>query len=277
MAESKRYYWLKLPEDFFRNRLVRKLKRLPGGDSFVVIYLELLLSSLNTGGHIPICGCEASMEEELALVIDEDEDNVKVTVQYLKQYGLLIESADEVVLPQVEEWAISEGLSAERNRRYRERKASQSDAPVTKRDENASQNDGEASQNDGEASHRDGTVTNRDASVTACDALASQSDVEIEKEIEIEIESEIDRKEKIYKKEKFKPPTVDEVRAYCWERGNTIDAEAFVAFYESKGWKVGNSPMKNWKAAIITWEKKEKPKKSMSTIDFYRQVAEEGL
>ena len=57
---------------------------------------------------------------------------------------------------------------------------------------------------------------------------------------------------------KFTPPTVEEVKAYCEERNNGIDAEWFVAFYGSKGWKVGNQPMKNWKSAIITWEKRNK-------------------
>lgn len=56
---------------------------------------------------------------------------------------------------------------------------------------------------------------------------------------------------------RFSPPSVDEVRAYCRERNNGIDAEAFVAFYASKGWKVGNSPMKDWKQCVITWEKRD--------------------
>ena len=60
------------------------------------------------------------------------------------------------------------------------------------------------------------------------------------------------------KKRKFTPPSVDEVRAYCNERGNGVDPEQFVAFYTSKGWKVGNNPMKDWKAAVITWEKRNK-------------------
>lgn len=55
--------------------------------------------------------------------------------------------------------------------------------------------------------------------------------------------------------EPFKPPTVEEVAAYCRERSNHIDAEKFVAHYASKGWVVGKSPMKNWKMAVITWEK----------------------
>ncbi|WP_204791514.1 hypothetical protein [Oscillibacter sp. CU971] len=58
------------------------------------------------------------------------------------------------------------------------------------------------------------------------------------------------------KRERFTPPTVEDVAAYCLERKNGIDPEEFVSFYASKGWKVGSSPMKNWRAALITWEKK---------------------
>lgn len=53
----------------------------------------------------------------------------------------------------------------------------------------------------------------------------------------------------------FKPPTVEEVAAYCTERKNTVDPEAFVNFYESKGWLVGKNKMKSWNAAVRTWEK----------------------
>lgn len=55
----------------------------------------------------------------------------------------------------------------------------------------------------------------------------------------------------------FIRPTVEEVRSYCAERGNQVDAQQFVDFYESKGWKVGDQSMKDWKAAVRTWEKRE--------------------
>ena len=55
----------------------------------------------------------------------------------------------------------------------------------------------------------------------------------------------------------FIPPTVEEVSAYCNERGNGLDPEMFVNFYEAKGWMVGRNKMKNWKAAVRTWERKE--------------------
>lgn len=59
-------------------------------------------------------------------------------------------------------------------------------------------------------------------------------------------------------KRQFVPPSIQEVREYCIGRGKGIDAEQFVDFYASKGWKVGNSPMKDWKAAVRTWERREK-------------------
>jgi len=54
---------------------------------------------------------------------------------------------------------------------------------------------------------------------------------------------------------KFEKPTIEQIRSYCLERKNNVDPEVFFDFYESKGWKVGNSPMKDWKACVRTWEK----------------------
>lgn len=73
------------------------------------------------------------------------------------------------------------------------------------------------------------------------------ANVEIEKEKEIE--SEID------KKKRFTPPSVDQVMEYCQERKNNVDPQTFVDFYESKGWLIGKTKMKDWKAAVRTWEK----------------------
>jgi len=84
-----------------------------------------------------------------------------------------------------------------------------------------------------------------------------------------------DIKEKEQKK-KFIKPSVEEVRAYCQERNNGVNPEAFIDFYESKGWKVGNQPMKDWKAAIRTWEKRDpKPlNKSSPASDIPKAVHE---
>ena len=65
----------------------------------------------------------------------------------------------------------------------------------------------------------------------------------------------------------FKKPTLDEVKNYCILRNNNIDAESFIAYYESKGWMVGSGKMKKWKAAVVTWEKKNFNKTTMSKLD----------
>ena len=77
-------------------------------------------------------------------------------------------------------------------------------------------------------------------------------------------ECEAKEKEKVKEKVKvkdnnkiFKPPTVDDVRAYCTERGNCVDPQSFVDFYASKGWMIGKNKMKDWKAAVRTWERSE--------------------
>jgi hypothetical protein len=65
----------------------------------------------------------------------------------------------------------------------------------------------------------------------------------------------------------FNKPTILEVENYCILRKNNVDAEAFISFYESKGWMIGKNKMKDWKQAVITWEKRQYKKPTMSKID----------
>tara|TARA_R110002020_G_scaffold162915_1_gene348805 strand:- start:2073 stop:2693 length:621 start_codon:yes stop_codon:yes gene_type:complete len=65
---------------------------------------------------------------------------------------------------------------------------------------------------------------------------------------------------------RFKKPSWEEVSDYCNERMNNVDAKTFVDFYESKGWKIGKNPMKDWKAAVRTWEKKDNKSNNKSKV-----------
>lgn len=96
-----------------------------------------------------------------------------------------------------------------------------------------------------------------------------------------EIPKERNTKEK-EKTKRFTPPTVEEVRAYCQERGNRIDPETFVDHYTANGWKVGGkSPMKDWRAAVRTWEKRDEERKAktqpINENPFARLRREEGF
>ena len=69
------------------------------------------------------------------------------------------------------------------------------------------------------------------------------------------------------KTKRFVKPTLDEVQAYCLERQNSVDPESFIDFYESNGWKVGKNPMKDWKAAVRTWERRDNNRPRYKTRD----------
>lgn len=129
---GKRYYWLKLPDDFFRQKPIKKLRRIAGGDTYTIIYLKMLLISLKNEGKLFFDGVEENFTEEIALELDEEEENVKVTVQFLMAQGLLqLIDESEYELTECSRMVGSESASAERMRRLRDKKTSQCDIGVT--------------------------------------------------------------------------------------------------------------------------------------------------
>lgn len=95
--------------------------------------------------------------------------------------------------------------------------------------------------------------------------------------IQSESKSNTKSKAEIGAQVRFTPPTVGEVAGYCMERGNGVDAERFVDFYSSKGWKVGSQPMKDWKAAVRTWEKRDGGKTVSAQAYSQRNYTEAAL
>lgn len=225
MTKAKKFYWLKLKENFFMQKEIKKLRRIAGGDTYTIIYLKMQLLSIKNDGILHYDGTEDSLEEQLALELDEDIDNVVVTLSFLKANKLIEEiNPDDYLLNKAVENIGKEGESAERMRALRKREKERA---------------------------------------SLCDSNVQNSDTEKEKEIEKEIEKdkrvEIDCKEVETSTKKhsrnFIKPSVEEIMTYCNERGNNIDPQNFYDFYESKGWYVGKNKMKNWKAAVRTWEK----------------------
>lgn len=129
---GKRYYWLKLPEGFFRQKLIKKLRKIAGGDTYTIIYLKMLLIAMKNDGKLYFEGVEDDFYEELALDLDEDSENVKVTVLFLIRQGLM-ELVDETEyrLTECDKMVGSESASAERVRKHREQKALQCNTNVT--------------------------------------------------------------------------------------------------------------------------------------------------
>lgn len=118
----KRYYWLKLKEDFFDKKLVKKMRKVAGGDTYTIIYLKMQLMSIKTEGIIEFERIEGSLAEELALVLDEEVENVEVTLSILQQCGAIEQiSENDFLLNEVLDCIGSESDSAERKRNQRKR------------------------------------------------------------------------------------------------------------------------------------------------------------
>lgn len=123
--KAKRFYWLKLPNDYFKRLDQRKMLRQPNGETMQRIYLKLLLLAVDKDGFIRFQNVFDDLTEEIAEEIFEDVELVKLTVEYCKKNGLLEMNELDFFLPQVIEMTGSETDSARRMRTYRERQSSQ--------------------------------------------------------------------------------------------------------------------------------------------------------
>lgn len=131
---NKRYYWIQLAQDFFKSKEMKLLRKIAGGDTHTIIYLKMMLISLEDNGMIYFDGVADNLAEEIALLIDEDVENIKITLVFLQSKGLLTKVSDrEYFLEQVPEMVGSETASTRRSRKHREVKALQCNTDATKR------------------------------------------------------------------------------------------------------------------------------------------------
>ena len=129
MASVKRFFWLKLKEDFFKQKEIKLLRKIAGGDTHTIIYLKILLLSLKNNGKVYFEGVTDNFFEEIALEIDEDIENVAICMKFLEQKGLLIyDTEDSASLTAIPEMIGSESESARRVRKHRQNKVLQEKA-----------------------------------------------------------------------------------------------------------------------------------------------------
>lgn len=246
MSEPKRYFWLKLHKDFFQRKEIKRLRKIAGGDTYTIIYLKMLLRSIMSDGKLYFDGLEDDFASELALDLDEKEENVQITIQYLLKSGLLEMCSDEeYYLPDTKDSTGCETAVASRVRKHRERKrALQCNTDVTQ--------------------------------------VKQLCNGEIEKELEKEKELEIELDNKCastkQKRKRFVKPTISDIEQYCSEKNISINAQQFIDYYESNGWKVGRNSMKDWQATVRRWASNNYGKKKSSkdnAINVVKEVMEE--
>lgn len=169
MPENKKYYWLKLQDNFFKSKEIKKLRSIAGGDTYTIIYLELQLLSLENGGKLFYEGIEDTFSKELSLVIDEKPEDIEVTLTFLEKWKLLVETdTDEFSLPETLENIGSETSGAARVRRFRERQ---------------------------KTLHGNATVTDCNNLVTDGNTSVTKRNVDIEEDIDIEVDKDIEVEE----------------------------------------------------------------------------------
>lgn len=180
MAGNKKYYWLKLKDDFFRQKEIKKLRKVAGGDTYTVIYLKMLLLAIKNDNKLYFEGVEDDFAEELALELDEEVDNVKMTLAFLQNQRLIeMISEDEYLLPQCKTMTGVESTSAERVRKHRLKQ-----------------------KEDKKALHCNTDVTDSNKNVTTEKEKEKELDIEKEIELEIDIEKELDKEQQLCKSNK---------------------------------------------------------------------------
>ena len=132
-TKTRRFYWLRLMTDFFSQPKIKKMRK-DCGDTCVLIYLKMQLSSLKNDGILAFEGIEDDFANEIALTLDEEVENARTALEFMLAQGMILDNGDDTYcLPETQGLIGSEGMSAERMRNYRERhkKMSQCDNDVT--------------------------------------------------------------------------------------------------------------------------------------------------
>ena len=245
MAEKK-YYWLKLTETFFEDDTVLYMESQTNGEKYSNFYLKLCLKSLRTNGRLIRLVGETLIPHDadsLARLTGCDIDTVRAAMQLFQSIGIVqISQIGEIYLPQVQEMVGSETDKAKMMRRLRAERANQlhsgkipqNDVPQN----DVSQNN--VPQNDVPQNNVPGVLPN-------CYTEKRENSTET---------TDKKKNNKHTRGESFVPPTEEEVKAYCKERNNTVNAAHFMDYYCSNGWKVGRNEMKDWKAAVRMWERR---------------------
>ena len=227
MSDNKKYYYLRLKDNFFDSDELKILESMKDGYLYSNILLKLYLRSLKNDGKLVVNDRIPYNAEMLASVTGHQIGTVKQALSIFKDLGLIdVLENGAIYMLDIQNFIGRGSSEADRKREYRQRIESD----------------------------RTNVLTNvRQIS----DKTPPEIEIEIELEKDIEIEKDSSAKSTTTKRKRFEKPTLSQIEQYCIERNNTVNAEQFFDYYESNGWKVGKNSMKDWKAAVRTRERSE--------------------
>lgn len=228
MSDNKKYYYLRLKDNFFDSDELKILESMKDGYLYSNILLKLYLRSLKNDGKLVVNDRIPYNAEMLASVTGHQVGTIKQALSMFKELGLIeILENGAIYMLDIQNFIGKGSTEADRQRLYDRRISDERKQKKLTQSRNLEE------------------ILEK-----------STPEIEIELEKEIKIEKEIDSSASTTtKRKRFEKPTLSEIKAYCIERGNKVDAQHFFDYYESNGWRVGKNSMKNWQAAVRTWEK----------------------
>ena len=228
MSDNKKYYYLRLKDNFFDSDELKILESMKDGYLYSNILLKLYLRSLKNDGKLVVNDRIPYNAEMLASVTGHQVGTIKQALSMFKELGLIeILENGAIYMLDIQNFIGKGSTEADRQRLYDRRISDERKQKKLTQSRNLEE------------------ILKK-----------STPEIEIELEKEIKIEKEIDSSASTTtKRKRFEKPTLSEIKQYCIERKNNVDAQHFYDYYESNGWKVGKNSMKNWQAAVRTWEK----------------------
>lgn len=252
MSDNKKYYYLRLKDNFFDSDELKILESMKDGYLYSNILLKLYLRSLKNDGKLVVNERIPYNAEMLASVTGHQVGTIKQALSMFKELGLIeVLENGAIYMLDIQNFIGKGSTEADRQRLY-DRRIS----------EERKQNKLTQSRN--------------------LEEICKKSTPEIEKELEIdkEIDKEIDNKcaSTKQKRKRFVKPTISDIEQYCSEKNISINAQQFIDYYESNGWKVGRNSMKDWQATVRRWASNNYGKKKNSkdnAINVVKEVMEE--
>ena len=225
MSDNKKYYYLRLKDNFFDSDELKILESMKDGYLYSNILLKLYLRSLKNDGKLVVNERIPYSADMLASVTGHQVGTIKQALSIFKDLGLIdVLDNGAIYMLDIQNFIGKGSSEADRKREYRQRIETD----------------------------RTNVQTNlRQIS----DKSTPEIEIELEKDIEIEKEIHSSAKSTTTKRKRFEKPTLSQITQYCLERNNNVNAEQFYDYYESNGWKVGKNDMKDWKACVRTWER----------------------
>lgn len=229
MSDNKKYYYLRLKDNFFDSDELKILESMKDGYLYSNILLKLYLRSLKNDGKLVVNERIPYNAEMLASVTGHQVGTIKQALSMFKELGLIeVLENGAIYMLDIQNFIGKGSTEADRQRLY-DRRISE-----------------ERKQN---------KLTQSRNLEEICKKSTPKIEIELEKDIEIEKEIHSSAKSTTTKRKRFEKPTLSQITQYCLERNNNVNAEQFYDYYESNGWKVGKNSMKNWEACVRTWER----------------------